>query len=423
MNDGIIVVNKNKNCYSQDVLRELRRLLNIKKIGHTGSLDINAKGVLICLVDSACAYQDFFMDTNKIYIAELLIGISTDTEDITGNIININNNIQIDNKKLNEVINSFIGSYEQIPPMFSSKKVNGKKLLDLAKKGQIIERKPSKVYINDIKIVDEEYAKQYIDLTDLKNNKNDLYKVYIKVECKKGTYIRTLCKDIGSKLGYFACMGNLTRISNCGFDIKDSLTIDQIKNKINNNDYSFIKPALYSKKDSVVTFGKFESLHIGHQKIISEVLKNSNNKNLSSIVIIVKNLDDSSYKNILLNKIEQKSYLRQMGVDNVLFFDLTETNKKMSGEYFLTQIIKKQLRAKMIIVGSDCSFGYKGMSDALFLKNFCDNNNIDTMVIDKVEVPKEYNIDAKYVSTTLIKKLIEENKFDIIEKLINRRVF
>lgn len=174
----------------------------------------------MCLLGDATKLQDYFLYGNKVYIAELIIGINTDIEDITGNVLNYDEYSNINYEEVNNCIKSFKGIYDQVPPMYSAKKINGQKLLQIAKKGQIVERKSANVYINDINFVDEEYAKQFIDLFDSSLYKYKLNKFYLKVNCSKGTYIRTLCKDIGKKIGCYACMGNLTRIYNSNFSNK-----------------------------------------------------------------------------------------------------------------------------------------------------------------------------------------------------------
>lgn len=438
-NDGLIIINKQKNWTSFDVIAKLRNLLKTKKIGHTGTLDYNAKGVLVCLMGDACKLQDFFMKGRKTYVAELIIGISTDTEDVTGEIISKkhidknDNQYLIDNDLFNEkILKSFIGTYSQTPPMYSAKKIDGEKLLDLARKGIVRDRKACDVEIFNLEIINSDIALQYVDDTMNENNisddiKNNILRYFIKVECSKGTYIRTLCKDIGEKLGYPSCMGNLTRIDNTGFNINDSIDIEDVKYKIENDDYSFIKPALYLDKNQVVTFGKFETLHLGHKKIIDTVLTNAKETKLESSVLIIKKTEESDtnsqdIKNLFLDKNEQKSKLRQFGIDNVLYFTLNDYNKKMSGKEFVVEILIKQMKSKIIVVGNDCSFGFKGSCNANDLIEYAKPYNVKVVIVDKLEVGKEYNINEKYISSTLIKKLVLDNKIDIVEKLLGREV-
>ena len=443
-NDGLIIINKPKNWTSFDIIAKLRKLLNTKKIGHTGTLDYNAKGVLVCLVGDACKLQDFFMKGKKIYNAELIIGISTDTEDITGEIVSKKYINKEDNQFFEDInlfngkiLKSFIGSYKQIPPMYSAKKIDGQKLLDLARKGITRDRKACYIEIYNLEIINPNESIQYVDDTMIDDNisddiKNNIIRYFIKVECSKGTYIRTLCKDIGEKIGYPSCMGNLTRIDNTGFKISESFTIDNIKNKIDNHDYSFIKPALYLDKNQVVSFGKFETLHLGHKKIIDEVLLNAKKSNMESSVLVIKkndsiennnqNLKIKNIKNLFLDKNEQKSKLRQFGIDNVLYFNLNDYNKKMSGKDFVEEILINQMKSKIIIVGSDCSFGFKGSCNVNDLIQYTKPYNVKVIVVDKLEVPKDYNIDEKYISSTLIKKLATNNNIDLAKKLLGREV-
>ena len=214
----MIILNKPKDLTSNDCLSIIKRVLHPKKIGHTGTLDQNATGVLICLIGSATKSQEYLMkNCKKKYKAELLLGISTDTEDFLGNVIDsdltrINDLNETDIKK---VIDSFVGDYTKTPPMYSSKKVGGKKLLDLARKGIEVERKPEALKIYDICINDfREYDFNYLKLKCID----------ITITCSKGTYIRTLCKDIGLRLGVPSCMGNLCRVASGDFSITFSFS-------------------------------------------------------------------------------------------------------------------------------------------------------------------------------------------------------
>ena len=212
--DGIINVYKEKGFTSHDVVAKLRGILHIKKIGHTGTLDPDAVGVLPVCIGKGTKLCDMITDTDKTYEAVMLLGISTDTQDISGNVLS-KKDVAVDEKTLIETIDSFVGEYKQIPPMYSAIKVNGRKLYQLAREGIEIERRPRDVYIRSIHIND-------MSLQD------DELSVTMTVSCSKGTYIRTLCHDIGEKLGCGACMKSLSRTRVGRFYIDDSYTINQI---------------------------------------------------------------------------------------------------------------------------------------------------------------------------------------------------
>lgn len=212
--DGIINVYKEKGFTSHDVVAKLRGILHIKKIGHTGTLDPDAVGVLPVCIGKGTKLCDMITDTDKTYEAVMLLGISTDTQDISGNVLS-KKDVAVDEKTLIETVDSFVGEYKQIPPMYSAIKVNGRKLYQLAREGIEIERSPRDVYIRSIHIND-------MNLQDGEPS------VTMTVSCSKGTYIRTLCNDIGEKLGCGACMKSLSRIRVGRFYIDDSYTINQI---------------------------------------------------------------------------------------------------------------------------------------------------------------------------------------------------
>lgn len=186
---GIINVYKEKGFTSHDVVAKLRGIVGQKKIGHTGTLDPDATGVLPVCLGKATKLCDLLTDKNKTYEAVLLLGKTTDTQDITGEVLEEKSTEALTEEKVREAIEGFIGDYEQIPPMYSALKVNGKKLYELAREGKVIERKARPVKILDIQILEI-----------------DLPKVRMEVSCSKGTYIRTLCHDIGEKLGCGGCM-------------------------------------------------------------------------------------------------------------------------------------------------------------------------------------------------------------------------
>lgn len=210
MPKGILNVNKEKGISSARVVSLVRRALDIKKVGHTGTLDLEASGVLPIVVGKATRVSDYMMTKDKVYETELILGAKTDTLDAAGKIIAKSQKI-IDKDQFLETMNTFKGEIEQIPPMYSALKVNGQKLYDLAREGIEIERKRRRVNIYDIDLLDFDFPR-----------------AKIRVTCSKGTYIRTLVDDIGEKLGTFAYVDNLVRVRVGEFDIKDAIKSEDI---------------------------------------------------------------------------------------------------------------------------------------------------------------------------------------------------
>ncbi len=211
--NGILLIFKERGYTSNDVVALLRKLLNMKKIGHTGTLDPEAVGLLTVCLGRGTKLVSLLTDTDKEYECVMRLGVTTDTEDMTGRILTEGPLPEgLDGKRVREAVTSFKGAYEQIPPMYSAKKVDGRKLYEYAREGREIERKPSKVAIN------------YIDITEV-----ELPLVSFTVGCSKGTYIRSLCRDIGEALGCGAAMESLKRTRAGGFDLRDAYTIDEVR--------------------------------------------------------------------------------------------------------------------------------------------------------------------------------------------------
>ena len=209
---GVINIHKEKGYTSHDVVAKLRGIVGQKKIGHTGTLDPDATGVLPVCLGKATKLCDMLTDKSKTYETVMLLGKVTDTQDISGTVLNESSTDDLNEEAVKAAILSFIGDYMQIPPMYSALKVNGKKLYELAREGVEIERKARPVTILDIQ------------LKEVK-----LPRVRMEVSCSKGTYIRTLCHDIGEKLGCGACMEELIRTKVSRFELEDSLTLSQVQ--------------------------------------------------------------------------------------------------------------------------------------------------------------------------------------------------
>ena len=215
--DNIIVINKYKDYTSRDVVNVIGKIFNTKKVGHTGTLDPLATGVLIVCMYKALKVVDLITASDKEYIAKVVLGIDTDTLDITGNIINeCRTNVNVDMVK--SVLNSFVGKSIQEVPKYSAVKVKGKKLYEYARNGIDVELPKREIQIFDIELISD------IDIVD------GHQEFSFRVKVSKGTYIRSLIRDIGVKLGCFACMKELTRTKQGKFSIYESYTLNDIKN-------------------------------------------------------------------------------------------------------------------------------------------------------------------------------------------------
>lgn len=209
---GIINVYKEKGYTSHDVVAKLRGIAGQKKIGHTGTLDPDAEGVLPVCLGKATKVCELLTDKDKTYRAVLFLGQTTDTQDASGTVLETSDISNLNESQVTEAVQSFVGEYAQIPPMYSALKVGGKKLYELAREGKTVERKARNVKIHSIKIL-----------------RVDLPRVEMEVSCSKGTYIRTLCHDIGEKLGVGGCMESLLRVRVGRFVLADSLRLSEIQ--------------------------------------------------------------------------------------------------------------------------------------------------------------------------------------------------
>lgn len=208
---GVIILNKPAGMTSHDCVNKLRRLFGTKKVGHTGTLDPMATGVLPILIGRAAKAADFLSAEDKIYRAGLKLGLTTDTEDTTGQILTTSAAIPSE-AEVRAACAKFVGEIMQVPPMYSALKVNGQKLVDLARQGVTIERQARPVTIHSLDVESTDSPDSYI----------------LTVHCSKGTYIRTLCADIGAALGCGGVMSALERRRSGSFDLADSVTIEQL---------------------------------------------------------------------------------------------------------------------------------------------------------------------------------------------------
>lgn len=404
--DGIINVYKEKGMTSFDVLRALRRILREKKMGHTGTLDPMAEGVLLVCVGKATKYVDALMAKEKIYQAELTLGIETDTEDSTGKILS-EEEVSISKEDIEKILPRFLGKQEQIPPMYSAKKLDGKKLYELAREGKTVERKPSQIEIFALEILSY-----------------DCPKLRFRIHCSKGTYIRTLCKDIGEALGTKACMSALLREQVGEFSLKESYRLSEIeKLEGEGKRDTYLLPPLYSKENTILTFGKFDGLHLGHQKIFEELFKEGKAENLVPSVLSFTThpsaLFSGERQDLLCTEDEHYTRLQNAGFSQIFLFPLTLETAKMPPEKFLEEILVKALKVKHLVVGTDCSFGYKGKGNVALLREKAEVFGYKLTVVEKA-LTRDATGKSVEISSTYIRKCLEEGAVEETARLLGR---
>lgn len=260
MINGIINVYKEAGFTSFDVVAKLRGITKIRKIGHTGTLDPDATGVLPVCIGSATKLCDMLTDKTKEYEATFRLGITTDTQDISGKVLK-EEEVNITKGKLEEVILSFVGKQQQIPPMYSAIKINGQKLYDLARAGKEVERKPRDIEIMAIDIVGIKASdSEQFESPELIGDERLCLEAVIRVGCSKGTYIRTLCHDIGQKLSCGATMTKLVRTRSGQFCIEEALTLSEIEQIFKAEDAKSLIDGIVVAVDKV--FSEFPSVNV-----------------------------------------------------------------------------------------------------------------------------------------------------------------
>ena len=254
--DGVVIINKPKGMTSQNVVSKVKRILNEKKVGHAGTLDPNATGVLPILVGKATKISKYLIEHDKSYEAIIKLGEKRSTGDIEGDIVE-KKEIKLDkynSEYIQNILNMFLGKTKQIPPMYSAIKVNGKKLYEYAREGKEIELKERDIEIFNIQLKNVDYENQEIS--------------YI-VDCSKGTYIRTLCEDIAKKLNTVGYMKELTRLRVDKFNISNAITLEELEEKKNNSNFEDIIPieSLFSDKPKIILTNKKENLFLNGVKL------------------------------------------------------------------------------------------------------------------------------------------------------------
>ena len=242
---GVLAIHKGEGMTSHDVVNKIRRLYNTKRVGHAGTLDPMATGVLVVLVGRAAKACEYISSDRKTYRATLRLGLTTDTEDITGEVLTKSDNLP-DAESVKAACRDFVGNIKQIPPMYSALKVNGQKLYDLARQGVTVEREARDITVFALECEPTDLPTDYI----------------LTVTCSGGTYIRTLCADIGAKLGCGGVMATLERVEACGISLEECRTLTEIENMTEDDRQSLLLPTekLFSDLQSVRLSAFFEKL-------------------------------------------------------------------------------------------------------------------------------------------------------------------
>ena len=294
--NGLINIYKEAGYTSNDVVGRLRGILHQKKIGHTGTLDPEAVGVLVVCLGNGTRLVEELTDHTKEYIAVCRLGVETDTQDMTGTILRetVDNIPEVN--ELMEAVNAFVGDYDQIPPMYSALKVNGKKLYEFARQGIEVERKSRKIHIDSISVLDT-------------SNLKDKHEFTMEVRCSKGTYIRTLCHDIGQRLGCGGAMAHLTRTTVGSFHLETAVTLDMVE-KFRDED---------KLSDIIVPvetfFRDLDSVHVKNSS--RKYIENGNPFRFSDIADV--ELDDAQDKMDKEQMYKDKTRVRVYDEDGVFF--------------------------------------------------------------------------------------------------------
>lgn len=272
MNDGILLIDKPKGITSHDVINQIRRITKMKKIGHSGTLDPNATGLLVLFLGNATKLLNYVDDNHKAYIADIIFGQETTTDDITGE---TTKEVDTDFTEavLVSVLDNFIGTYDQYPPIYSARKVNGKKLYEYARDNKDVVIKPKEITVNNIEL---------LDTKDIPNS------ITIEVDCSKGTYIRSLARDIGRALKGAATMGDLRRTQSGYFDLKEAVKLEDLKEA--NDVFEHIIPIEKAFSEfNYIDLKDNYLIDLKNGKQLYEEAFNSNLNGLENEVVLIKN--------------------------------------------------------------------------------------------------------------------------------------
>ncbi|MDJ0589786.1 MAG: tRNA pseudouridine(55) synthase TruB [Pleurocapsa sp. MO_226.B13] len=293
---GFINLNKPAGFTSHDCIAKLRKLLNTRKIGHGGTLDPAARGVLPVAVGKATRLLKFLPEF-KSYRAQIRLGITTTTDDLAGEIIKSADTSDLQTDRIITSLNSFIGTIEQIPPIYSALKKDGKKLYELARKGQEVAIEPRTINVYKIELIDF--------------NQSEFCDLEINIECGPGTYIRAIARDLGEMLGVGGTLANLIRTESCGMQLDRSITFEQIASQLEENTFSLIEPSQALRHLSNVTLADNAAKRWCQGQLVdlSEAIAKSSNFSSNENDYLVTYLEDSTFLGISI-AIERNDILK-----------------------------------------------------------------------------------------------------------------
>ena len=477
--DGVLIVSKEKGYTSFDVVARLRGILGQKKIGHLGTLDPEAEGVLPVLLGRATRLADLLAEGTKVYRTVLYLGAETDTQDACGRVL-AHHLVNCTEDEVREAVSSFTGRISQLTPMYSARKVGGRKLVDLARQGIEAERGESEIVIEELEILSIR-----------------LPRVTMRVRCSKGTYIRTLCHDIGKKLGCGGLMEELVREESSGFTLHEALPLGVIESmkltghleeavlpleKLladypervlvpqaetaarNGNvlDAGLIgqseadtdgalvravsseglliglfrregrkyRPAVMLLPDpapakvrepapSVVSIGKFDGMHVGHRKIFEEMRRQAEESRLKTVLFAFSDnpMNVGEPRAMLLTSPEKKLMAKDLGMDRLTECPFTDAIRTMSADDFLEKILIGRLGMRSVVAGPDCCFGYRRSGNVEMLRDRAEKLGFRLTVI-----PKEIRR-GEVVSSTRIRELIAKGKMEEAQECLGYPYF
>ncbi len=383
-----------------DVCARLRSVLHVKKIGHAGTLDPMAEGVLPVALGRATKSIDSVGEGIKEYRAGMLLGKETDTEDVTGTVTRTHEGPWPSEEAVREAVMSFVGGYDQLSPMYSARKVNGKKLYEYARAGIEVERKTRSVSIYSIEI-----------------EEMDLPHVRFRVQCSQGTYIRSLCRDIGEKLGCGACMESLVRTQVGSFRIEDAVRISDVQEA---EARQRVDALLRVSAPTAISIGKFDGTHIGHQALFKELRRTAEKHHLRTLVLILK-----FGRAGVLSDEDRKQKLYDLGIDYCIELEFTEEMKNMSALDFLEKILIGRFHMKAIVAGKDVSFGRGKAGNAEFLYEHAEKYGYTVDLIDKVTAGEAElksmhgaDLDSREISSTMLRECLKNGEMERAAELL-----
>ena len=391
--NGFLNIYKPPGRSSMAAVSKVRGILGMRKVGHAGTLDPMADGVLPIALGRACKDVDAVGDGRKVYRAVMLLGETSDTEDATGTILSRHEGALPSKEAVRAVCESFIGGYDQVPPMYSARYHNGVRLYELARKGVEVER-PAK----------------HIDIFSLEIRSMELPRVTFDVCCSKGTYIRTLCTDIGRKLGCGALMEKLTRLSVGDYVLEDALDFEALERI---RDEGTLDDHLRIDVPTALILGKFDGTHRGHRELHRQLRKTAQRLRLRMLALI---LDTGG--NQLTDMDETRKALYELDTDYVIRMNLNEELKNMSAEDFLKKILIGRFHMKAIVGGPDLSFGRGREGNAEFLRAHAAEYGYEVVIVKKLQEVCDGKLQD--ISSTLIREQLSAGDREEAEKLLGR---